>query len=65
MCKKKRPLKATYFTLDEDFRIDMDSLEEALYALESEDWDKVKNILIKMEGMKLKYKGEYDYGHAV
>ena len=33
--------------------------------LESEDWDKVKNILIQMEGMKLKYIGEYDYGHAV
>ena len=65
MCKKKRTLKATYFTLDEDFRIDMDSLEESLYALESEDWDKVKNILIQMEGMKLKYIGEYDYGHAV
>jgi hypothetical protein len=65
MCKKKKVSKGTYFTLDEEFRVDMDALEESLYTLESEEWNKVKNILIQMEGIKMKYIGEYDYGNAI
>ena len=66
MCKKKKTFnKGYHFTLEEDFRIDIDALEESLYTLESEEWDKVKNILIQMEGIKIKYIGEYDYGNSV
>jgi hypothetical protein len=65
MCKKKKVSKGTYFTLDEEFRVDMDALEESLYTLESEEWNKVKDILIQMEGIKIKYIGEYDYGNAI
>ena len=43
----------------------MDSLEKDLYTLQSEEWDRVKTILIKMEEIKLKYIGEYDYGESV
>lgn len=64
MCKKKRTSN-TSFQLDEEFCIDMDSLEESLYTLKSEEWDKVKEILIQMECIKLKYIGEYDYGNSV
>ena len=54
MCKKKKTFnKGYHFTLEEDFRIDIDALEESLYTLESEEWDKVKNILIQMEGIKI------------
>jgi len=65
MCKKKKVSKGTYFTLDEEFRVDMDALEESLYTLESEEWNKVKDILIQMEGIKMKYIGEYDYDNAI
>ena len=66
MCKKKKSVNNGYnFTLDEDFRIDIDTLEESLYTLESEDWEKIKTILIQMEELKLKYIGEYDYGESV
>jgi len=64
MCKKKK-LKSSNFTLDEEFRVDMDLLEESLYMLESEEWPRVKDILIQMEVMKLKYIGEHDYGNSV
>jgi len=64
MCKKKK-IKGSYFTLDEEFRVDMDLLEESLYMLESEEWPKVKDILIQMEDIKLKYIGEYDYGSSI
>jgi len=65
MCKKGRVKPSSDFTLTEEFRVDMDSLEKDLYTLQSEEWDRVKTILIKMEEIKLKYIGEYDYGESV
>lgn len=65
MCKKGRVKPSSDSMLTEEFRIDMDSLEEDLYTLQSEEWDRVKIILIKMEEIKLKYIGEYDYGESV
>ena len=39
MCKKGRVKPSSDFTLTEEFRVDMDSLEEDLYTLQSEEWD--------------------------
>ena len=65
MCKKNKKNKSSSNTmLDESFRIDIDDLQEQLYGLTSEDWESVKPILIKMEEIKLKYIGEYDYGES-
>lgn len=64
MCKKKNKATTTTFVLEESFREDIDDLEVQLYSLQSEDWDNIKPILIKMEEIKLKYIGEYDYGES-
>jgi Ethanolamine utilization protein EutJ (predicted chaperonin) len=64
MCKKNKAAAQSTAILDDSFRVDMDALEEQLYGLKSEDWEAIKPILIKMEDIKLKYVGEYDYGES-
>ena len=64
MCKKKKANNKGYYFTEEDFRVDMDALEESRQTLESEDWDRVKTILVQMECIKMKYIGEYDYGNS-
>ena len=64
MCKKKNKPTTNTFVLEESFREDIDDLEVQLYGLNSDDWESIKPILIKMEEIKLKYIGEYDYGES-
>tara|TARA_R110002020_G_scaffold293685_2_gene509398 strand:- start:244 stop:444 length:201 start_codon:yes stop_codon:yes gene_type:complete len=65
MCKKNknaRPSSTAMF--EESFREDIDALEEQLFGLKTEEWESLKPILVKMEEIKLKYVGEYDYGES-
>tara|TARA_R110002020_G_scaffold470843_1_gene697045 strand:+ start:168 stop:365 length:198 start_codon:yes stop_codon:yes gene_type:complete len=64
MCKKNKSKSSTAEIFTESFRIDIDALEEQLYGLKSENWEVIKPILIKMEEIKMKYVGEYDYGES-
>lgn len=64
MCKKNKAKSSTAEIFTESFRIDIDALEEQLFCLKSEDWEAIKPILVKMEEIKMKYVGEYDYGES-
>ena len=64
MCKKHKARPSSTAIFEESFREDIDALEEQLYGLQSEEWESIKPILLKMEEIKLKYVGEYDYGES-
>ena len=57
MCKKNKARPSSTAIFEESFREDIDALEAQLYGLQSEEWESIKPILLKMEEIKLKYVG--------